>query len=149
MFSKKKSEISHLQIQKESLHIKLQRENSKLFQSNLQLQRVQKDVDIHEAYSMNKSQNVVRCGSKTFFKPRIGSAMSGDEFEVIDPDELGNRTLTSASVGGKNAMDSIKESMRLNVMGTTSVEQLSDYGDELKDNLDDLPDNSSIENRRY
>ena len=48
--------------------------------------------------------------------------MSGDEFEVIDPDELGNRTLTSASVGGKNAMDSIKESMRLNVMGTTSVE---------------------------
>ena len=46
--------------------------------------------------------------------------MSGDEFEVIDPDELGTRTLTSASVGGKNAMNAIKESMRLNVMATTS-----------------------------
>ena len=48
--------------------------------------------------------------------------MSGEEFEVIDPDELGTRTLTSVSVGGKNAMNTIKESLRLNVMGTTSIE---------------------------
>ena len=71
---------------------------------------------------MNKSQNVGRCGSKTFFKPRMGSGMAGEEFEVIDPDELGTRTVTSASVGGKNTMIAVKESMRLNVMGTTSIE---------------------------
>ena len=76
--------------------------------------------------------------------------MAGEEFEVIDPDELGTRTLTSASVGGKNAMISVEKSMRLNVMSNTDNQ--TDYGDELEDNLDDLPDypdSSSIDNRVY
>ena len=93
-----------------------------------------------------------RCGSKTFFKPRLSGDIMREEFEVIEPEELGTRTVTCASVGGQNARANTLHSMRLNVM--TKDDCQSDYGDELIDDLDELPeghhrDNSSDENRHY
>ena len=59
--------------------------------------------------------DVRRSGSKTFFQAKGISGVIGEEFEVIDPDEIGTRTVTSQSVGGRHASNAIQNSMRLKI----------------------------------
>ena len=96
LLSKMKRKVTDVDIQKEQLQIRLQRENIKLRESNLQLEQVQKEVDYQQAHDKSKLDPTMRrSGSKTFFQPKMTNGIVGEEFEVIDPDDLGSRTVTS------------------------------------------------------
>ena len=105
--SKIKRELTNIDIEKEQLAIALKRDNYKLEAKRLELEQVNQKVDLQKSFargpSNNKDDRMVR-GSKTFVGGELHNIT--DDFDVIgDTNDLDGctKTVTSQSVGGKNA----------------------------------------------
>jgi len=104
--SKIKRELTNIDIEKEQLAIALKRDNYKLEAKRLELEQVNQKVDLQKSFARgptNKDERMVR-GSKTFVGGELHNIT--DDFDVIgDANDLDacTKTVTSQSVGGKNA----------------------------------------------